>query len=230
MKMEIQSIILENTAKVRLLGVVSGLLCDSWLWSLAPNNISFPNIHSPTKHSTYKTLIHIHTTTINTIETAVELVHKNTRCTKDNNICQNGGTCKSVVDEIDPCDCPSGYVGRMCEFFEPSVPKCSLKCQHGGSCRYGTKTENHTLVLNEPNGPEEQNIQVLHQDFQYCECPSGFLGTLCETEDTLCGDIKCRHGSTCITIEDNGKTDYRCDCNEVNQKKLSNKEDVQFAG
>lgn len=158
------------------------------------------------------------------------MVHKNTKCTNDNNICQNGGTCKSVADEIDPCDCPSGYVGRMCEFFEPSVPKCNLKCQHGGSCRYGTKSENHTLVLNEPSGPEEQSIQVLHEDFQYCECPSGFLGTLCETEDTLCGDIKCRHGSKCITIEDSGKTDYRCDCNEVNRKKLSKGEDVQFAG
>ena len=160
----------------------------------------------------------------------VEVIHKDSRCTEDNNICKNGGTCKKAVDEIDPCDCPEGYVGRMCEFYEPSVPKCTLKCEHGGSCRYGTKTENHTLVLNEPNGPESQSVQVVHQDFQYCECPQGFLGNLCETEETLCGNIKCHHGSECIAVdnEDTGDTDYHCDCTAINKQKLG--EDAQFAG
>lgn len=162
----------------------------------------------------------------------VEVVHKDSRCTEEHNICQNGGTCKKEVDEIDPCNCQEGYVGRMCEFFEPSVPRCTLRCQQGGSCRYGTKTENHTLVLNEPSGPESQTVVVQHQDYQYCECPLGFLGNLCENEEVLCGNIKCYHGSECISVTDEatGKTDNHCDCHKINDKKVEKGKEVQFAG
>jgi len=162
----------------------------------------------------------------------VEVVHKDIKCTENNNICQNGGTCKEEPDELDPCDCPSGYVGRVCEFFEPSVPKCTLKCHNGGSCRYGSKTENHTLVVDEPSGPESQSVEVVHQDYQYCECPEGFMGSLCDKEEIICGNIKCLHGTKCISIkdEDTDETTHHCDCTEINKKKLAKGEEVQFSG
>jgi len=170
----------------------------------------------------------------------VEIALSGNRCGDANqNPCQNGGTCKNSVDELDPCDCPEGYVGRMCEFFEPSVPKCSLHCQHGGTCRYGTKEEDHTLSINEPHLGQQtmgqsvfSKVQVVHENYMYCECPGTFKGVHCETEETLCGDIKCRHGSACVSVDnkDTGETTHHCDCNEINQQKKEKGDKVQFAG
>ncbi|KAL3936431.1 MAG: hypothetical protein SGBAC_008249 [Bacillariaceae sp.] len=56
-----------------------------------------------------------------------------------------------------------------------------------------------------------------------CECPTGFLGDLCEQQqqqdqqqqddddddDDLCGDDSCKHGSKCISI---GENEHMCDC------------------
>lgn len=164
----------------------------------------------------------------------VEIAVSGNRCgDAGQNPCQNGGTCKQTVDELDPCSCKEGYVGRMCEFFEPSVPKCSLHCQHGGSCRYGTKEEDHSLdSFSKEGGKTTSNVHVVHENYMYCECPSGYSGVHCETEEILCGDIKCRHGSTCVSVnnQDTKETTHHCDCNEINKKKLDKGDDVQFAG
>lgn len=164
----------------------------------------------------------------------VEIALSGNRCGDENqNPCQNGGTCKDTVDELEPCDCPTGYVGRMCEFFEPSVPKCSLHCQHGGTCRYGTKEEDHRLDFTSPQGTvAKSHVNVVHENYMYCECPTGFSGVHCETQETLCGDIKCRHGSTCVSVDnkDTGETTHHCDCNEINKQKEEKGEKVQFAG
>jgi hypothetical protein len=136
------------------------------------------------------------------------------------------------VDEIDPCDCPENYVGRICEYFEPAVPTCNLKCQNGGSCRYGTKEENQTLTLNEPNGKEQHNVTIVHKNFMYCECPQDFSGVHCETQEKICGDIKCMHGSACVSVlnKDTEETTHHCDCMQINKQKLEKGENVQFAG
>jgi hypothetical protein len=121
----------------------------------------------------------------------------------------------------------------MCEFHEPSVPDCSLKCQNGGSCRYGTKQEDHALTLNEPDGSVlAQNISIVHEGHMNCECPDGFRGAKCEVEEKVCGDIKCLHGSTCVTVEnkDTGEANHHCGCNLINVNKLQNGEDLQYAG
>ena len=163
----------------------------------------------------------------------VEVVASGNRCDSEQNPCQNGGKCKSTVDELHPCECQEGYVGRMCEFFAPSVPACSLKCQHGGTCRYGTKEEDHSLLLGRPEGQSgSTHVNVVHENYMYCQCPPGFSGVKCETEEVVCGDQKCLHGSTCITVDnkDTGETTHHCDCAEINRQKLEKGEDVQFAG
>ena len=146
--------------------------------------------------------------------------------------CTFTGTCKAIVDEVDPCDCTDNYSGRICEYEESSVPTCNLQCQNEGSCRYGIKEENQTLVVNEPTGAQEHNVLIVHKNFMYCECPSGYSGVYCENKETLCGDIKCMHGSSCITVtnKDTGEIDHHCDCADINQQKLDKGENVQFAG
>lgn len=70
------------------------------------------------------------------------------KCLLRANTCQNGGECEEGV-----CNCPPGYFGEDCEYYEP----CSvLVCENGGTC-------------------DEWDGQ--------CDCLEGFEGELCETEE-----------------------------------------------
>lgn len=70
------------------------------------------------------------------------------KCLLRANTCQNGGEC-----ENGDCNCPPGYYGEDCEYYEP----CSiLVCENGGTC-------------------DEYDGQ--------CNCLDGYEGTHCETEE-----------------------------------------------
>jgi len=70
------------------------------------------------------------------------------KCLLRSNTCQNGGECEDGI-----CNCPPGYSGEDCEYYEP----CSvLVCENGGTC-------------DEYDGE--------------CDCLEGFEGELCETEE-----------------------------------------------
>jgi hypothetical protein len=87
-------------------------------------------------------------------------------------------------------------------------------------------------VLDQPDGSQqEQNVHVVHDgNYQYCECPHGFSGVNCE--EAVCGNIKCKHGSKCVTLEDKdtGETTHHCDCADINKKLLDKGEDLQYSG
>ena len=105
----------------------------------------------------------------------VEVVASGNRCDHDQNPCLNGGTCSKHVHELELCHCPLLYVGRVCEYYAPSMPACSLQCQHGGVCRYGTKGDNANLLWN-----ANQTKHVVHESHMYCECPLDHSGLYCQ--------------------------------------------------
>ena len=121
--------------------------------------------------------------------------------------CENGGKCE--IAPPDPlhelgfprCDCPAGYLGDLCEESGPEItgevetPACDLICENGGKCELAP--------------PDDANPE----GFQYCICPSGYKGDLCDqggTEsppDTTNGetncDLGCQNGGECQLLNPN---------------------------
>ena len=119
--------------------------------------------------------------------------------------CSNGGTCKENFEDLNhPCDCPQGHRGDHCEFLLGQVPECTLDC-NGGTCKlgikdYGTATYNDFWARHDGN-------------FQYCECPAGLFGPLCDIEGEKCGDEHCFNGANCVqSVDRDNDVSFRCDC------------------
>jgi hypothetical protein len=133
--------------------------------------------------------------------------------------CSNGGFCKAMYrdDPYNPCQCLEGFSGPHCEFVGSDVAKslsCTLNCENDGVCRIGASTWENLLQYNYDSTPPEQR--------QYCSCPSGYFGTLCEhssldhSKTEKCGDQPCLNGGVCIDVvgEDGDKT-RQCDCSDA---------------
>ncbi|GAX19995.1 hypothetical protein FisN_1Lh531 [Fistulifera solaris] len=122
--------------------------------------------------------------------------------------CANNGVCKSdyAANPEQPCDCPAGYAGPHCEYKEDDVPACRLRCKNDGVCMIGVTSWAHLL-------DNSFRYQVNH-DHQYCMCPKGYHGSLCEFEAEPCGaDNFCYNGGSCVVIQKrDGTTSYNCDC------------------
>jgi hypothetical protein len=90
---------------------------------------------------------------------------------------------------------------------EGGVYACSLKCQNGGTCRYGVKSLG---VASDLASTTPYLNSTYSNEFEHCVCRDGFLGLYCEHEVQVCGDGKliCLHGGECVL---NGEV-HSCDC------------------
>ena len=145
--------------------------------------------------------------------------------------CVNGGQCRNMAHDFDqqPCDCPSGYEGRSCQYTTEQVhADCSLSCNNHGACEhgispYGSSFDDHMTEIKGPhdllNLPQEQ----LTRNFMHCACNHGYAGGQCEFEAVQCGDTSthyCFHGSSCVVDE---KGHDACDCSNPQGKKRKSK-------
>uniref|UniRef100_A0A7R9W665 EGF-like domain-containing protein n=1 Tax=Pseudictyota dubia TaxID=2749911 RepID=A0A7R9W665_9STRA len=142
--------------------------------------------------------------------------------------CANGGRCPR--DELqDSCVCPSGFEGVHCELRVEEEPEdvrdCTLLCNHGGTCAFGSKSRDgfawtigHPLLTEEPT-----SVYGMH-----CRCPDGYTGVTCDFVYETCavngGDDldavlsdggryqpRCFHGGTCPE----GGVWGTCDCTDA---------------
>ena len=115
--------------------------------------------------------------------------------------CTNNGQCQQ--DYMQGCLCPEGFGGFSCEFVEGK--DCTLDCKNGGECMLGS-----------PPGESYLNAYWFNPDdyanWQYCSCPDGFSGELCESsESENCGSFSCLNGGSCK--DRNGQPmENRCNC------------------
>uniref|UniRef100_A0A7E4V470 Delta-like protein n=1 Tax=Panagrellus redivivus TaxID=6233 RepID=A0A7E4V470_PANRE len=100
-----------------------------------------------------------------------------TLCKPDS--CSNGAKCVNdfATDLGYRCECMGGYYGSKCErrlrdYVGPNAVCRSFKCHNGGIC-----------------------IQRKGQPM--CDCPAGFSGFRCETDDNECHESKCQNGGYC---------------------------------
>lgn len=122
--------------------------------------------------------------------------------------CANYGVCKKNFADFpeQPCECPAGYAGPHCEYVLDEVPACKLRCKNEGICMVGATSWAQLL-------DNSFRYEVNH-DHQYCMCPEGFYGSLCELQAESCGaDDFCYNGGNCVVIQKrDGTTSYNCDC------------------
>jgi hypothetical protein len=113
-----------------------------------------------------------------------------------------------------PCNCPSGHRGPHCEFDAGFVPECDLQCENDGLCTLGIKSYDDAM---------HSEFWALHDgDFQYCSCPGGWYGTLCDVKGAACGNATCFNGAKCLeTAHSDGSVKFTCDCSAANTDEMS---------
>jgi hypothetical protein len=84
---------------------------------------------------------------------------------------------------------------------------CELPCVNGGICK-GRRLDE--LVVDHP-----RRFGLEHNQRQYCECPHGYAGAMCEIKLVLCanGNQTCSNGNTCQrTVDPSGSEYFHCEC------------------
>lgn len=111
---------------------------------------------------------------------------------KNDNICQNGGTC---VDNA-RCECVEGYHGDYCHGKTPDnkeekksvCTKDGKQCKNDGVCVLSTQQSDGSTASN------------------YCKCPDGTSGAMCQDKDVC--ELDCKHGSSCRSSD----AGFYCEC------------------
>jgi hypothetical protein len=105
--------------------------------------------------------------------------------------------------------------------------KCDLPCRNGGVCSSSRRLverqsfdmigrlaqEESEAPEAQPAVPQESQQQPLKRN--YCKCPPGFSGSLCEVKFITCenGEQKCRNGSLCErAVDAEGSVFFHCEC------------------
>ena len=90
---------------------------------------------------------------------------------------------------------------------------CTLDCLNGGTCRNGTKDTRTLRSL----GLLELANETHDGNFQYCECPDGFIGVRCDRPVKACVNSNnnetehvCLYGGTCAKAD--GTDEFECNC------------------
>lgn len=117
----------------------------------------------------------------------------------------NGGTCEPNSTD---CVCPLGYEGINCEVPSPcSASNCldPMKCI-SGKC---ICPENVNCALGCASSPCTNGATCHSRSSEYyCQCPSGYNGTNCETDIDECVDPKLCGNGICV----NYPGSFRCYC------------------
>eukprot|EP00980_Cylindrotheca_fusiformis_P014368 scaffold3827_cov179-Cylindrotheca_fusiformis.AAC.32 len=132
-------------------------------------------------------------------------------------VCANEGECKDEAHE--GCTCKDGFHGDQCEHHasmnETDVTNCNLDCRNDGNCRVGKKD---TSLFSDFEEPLQEAGLKKHTDigFQYCVCPEGYFGILCEHKLDICpgGEHICLHGSRCVGVNETTDLAHECDCKD----------------
>jgi hypothetical protein len=88
---------------------------------------------------------------------------------------------------------------------------CDRPCINGGIC----KNRLLQASLTEPSSDLLDRFDLEEIPRQYCQCPTGFIGALCEIKLVLCsnGNQTCANGNTCQrAIDDYGSEYFHCEC------------------
>lgn len=114
-----------------------------------------------------------------------------------------------------------------------SQSNCGLPCQNGGVCH--TRRLESTITTQQQQY-EENRLQhaaarlLLQQPKQYCQCPVGYTGVLCEVKYVLCSNEEdtCFSGKPCQREVDGfGSEFFRCEC-DVSNSDLSIPRSAKF--
>jgi hypothetical protein len=89
-----------------------------------------------------------------------------------------------------PAPPPAAGVPGDCDIY--TDPCCAVPCMHGGIC---SACSSHNCLV--------QRLTFL------CQCPRGFGGSTCETNQDDCGSAPCQNGGTCLDATNS----YQCSCN-----------------
>ncbi|CAL1288397.1 unnamed protein product [Larinioides sclopetarius] len=132
------------------------------------------------------------------------------------------GVCISLQSEPwYECDCPQGFYGTSCEYFDP----CSRNpCNNNGKCLNTTHNEYVCICAEDYSGPNcgsynpclrrrnpcenGATCEMTTNNIYVCICAEGFYGRKCKYRD-LCISNPCLNGGTCSSINE---TDFMCTC------------------
>jgi len=140
------------------------------------------------------------------------------------NYCVNGGKCRP--EAWLGCECPTGFMGHMCEFnqIDDEPYECNMQCDNG-FCRKGAKD---TSWLTDFNFGNRRLTQRFTQDFEHCQCPPGWVGLYCEAKMNVCPGRSnvCLNGGGCVLSDSDPSNpfNYECDCSKADEN------DGRYAG
>lgn len=103
---------------------------------------------------------------------------------------------------------------------------CDLPCTNGGICKRRRNLSNEAWAYQ--NIRLDQDITKQQQELQpqrhYCQCPTGYVGSMCEIKLIPCPtgiNGTCTNGNPCKrSVDDNNEEFYHCEC-DVSQSDLS---------
>ena len=103
--------------------------------------------------------------------------------------------------------------------------KCDLKCKNGGVCkRRQLINEIRNYEISRLNQDISKQQQELEPQRHYCQCPTGYVGSMCEIKLVLCENGingTCSNGNTCKRgIDGSNEEYYHCGC-DVSKSDLS---------
>ena len=95
--------------------------------------------------------------------------------------------------------------------------QCDLPCTNGGICkrRYlaEKKLKDQGIRLDQDSSMQQQELQPQRH---YCQCPTGYVGSMCEIKLILCPNGingTCSNGNACKrSVDDNREEYYHCEC------------------
>ena len=103
--------------------------------------------------------------------------------------------------------------------------QCNLPCTNGGICKRRHLTNDarnyQDIRLDQDIAKQEQELQPQRH---FCQCPKGFVGSMCEIKLILCPtgvNGTCSNGNPCKrSVDDTNEEYYHCEC-DVSQSDLS---------
>jgi len=162
-----------------------------------------------------------------------------------NNFCNSfGGQCfLGLEDILGPddlfCDCSSAtdsqgssYSGKFCEHLltytddeaavvnpslsveskldsSPESTGCSKNCQNGSVCKTGKPDSADKMAYDVYRRSSSEKI------FEWCDCPVGFFGEMCEVPSAPCGGKVCFNNALCIEWKNaTGHSNHQCSCQD----------------
>ncbi|XP_075431297.1 lactadherin isoform X2 [Ascaphus truei] len=109
----------------------------------------------------------------------------------EENICLNGGTCLSNVNNSPfYCLCPDGFTGTNCSETEKG-PCHPNPCNNNAECKVLSKSRRGDTFAE-----------------YVCKCPPGYDGNHCQNNKSECSTNPCKNGGICRDLYN----DYACKC------------------